>query len=35
LKISFGKLLAPKLGGGGDLAQSIDQMIEEDYRTNL
>jgi hypothetical protein len=35
LKISFGKLLAPKLGGSGELAQSIDQMIEEDYKTNL
>lgn len=35
LRISFGAMLAPKLGGGDELAQSIDQMIDEDYKTNL
>ena len=35
LRISFGKLLAPRLGGGDDLAGSIDRMIQEDYKTNL
>jgi PPOX class probable FMN-dependent enzyme len=35
LRISFGKMLAPKLGGSDDLAQSIDRMIEEDYEKNL
>jgi predicted pyridoxine 5'-phosphate oxidase superfamily flavin-nucleotide-binding protein len=35
LRISFGKLLAPRLGGGEELERSIDQMIEEDYKTNL
>jgi hypothetical protein len=35
LRISFGKMLAPKLGGGDELAQSIDQMVEEDYKTGL
>ena len=35
LRISFGKMLAPKLGGDDDLARSIDRMIEEDYETNL
>lgn len=35
LRVSFGKMLAPKLGGGDELAASIDQMVEEDYKTNL
>ena len=35
LKISFGKLLAPKLGGAKDLEDTIDRMIEEDYEQNL
>ncbi len=35
IRISFGQLLAPRLGGGDDLAGSIDRMIEEDYKTNL
>lgn len=35
LRISFGNLLAPRLGGGDDLAGSIDRMIQEDYKTNL
>jgi len=28
--ISFGKILAPKLGGGAELEQAIDRMIAED-----
>jgi PPOX class probable FMN-dependent enzyme len=35
LKVSFGKMLAPKLGGAADLEQAIDQMIEQDYKENL
>jgi PPOX class probable FMN-dependent enzyme len=35
LRISFGKMLAPKFGGDAQLATTIDQMIEDDYRTNL
>ena len=35
LRISFGKLLAKKLGAGDDAAQKIDAAIEEDYRTSL
>jgi len=35
LRISFGKMIAPKLGGTDDMASSIDRMIEEDYEKNL
>jgi hypothetical protein len=35
LRVSFGKLLAKKVGGGDEAAQQIDAAIEEDYRTNL
>jgi len=35
LRVSFGKLLARKLGGGAELEGTIDQMIEDDYKTNL
>jgi PPOX class probable FMN-dependent enzyme len=35
LRISFGKMLAPKFGGDAQLEKSIDQMIDEDYRNNL
>lgn len=35
LRISFGELLAPRLGGGADLAAQIDRGIEDDYRSNL
>jgi uncharacterized protein len=35
LRISFGKLLAKKLGAGDDAAQKIDAAVEEDYRTGL
>ncbi|MEO8601208.1 MAG: MSMEG_1061 family FMN-dependent PPOX-type flavoprotein [bacterium] len=35
VKVSFGKIMADKMGGGEGVAQTIDAMIEEDYRTNL
>jgi len=35
LRISFGALLAPKLGGDETLAARIDEAIEDDYRSNL
>ena len=35
LRVSFGRLLAPKLGGGADLAETIDRAVEEDYAKNL
>jgi|SRR5262245_8946149 len=35
LRISFGKLLAKKLGAGDDAARNIDAAVEEDYRTSL
>jgi PPOX class probable FMN-dependent enzyme len=39
LQVSFGRMLAPKLAPVADaseqLAQAIDHMIAEDYRTNL
>jgi hypothetical protein len=34
-KVSFGKQLAPRLGGGEELAQRIDDAIDADYRDNL
>ena len=34
-KISFGKLLSAKVGGGDDLAQQIDKAIDQDYKDNL
>jgi PPOX class probable FMN-dependent enzyme len=34
-KISFGKLLSAKVGGGDDLAQQIDKAIDQDYKNNL
>lgn len=33
--ISFGKILAAKVGGDDAMAQKIDQFVEEDYKTNL
>jgi len=33
--ISFGKMMASKLGGDEQVAQAIDAMIEENYRTDL
>ena len=35
MRISFGKMLAPRFGGDAQVAEAIDTMIEEDYRTNL
>jgi len=35
VKISFGKIMATKMGSGDDVAQAIDAMIEENYRTGL
>ncbi len=34
-KISFGKIIAPQLGQGEALAQQIDTMVEDGYRTGL
>jgi PPOX class probable FMN-dependent enzyme len=34
-RVSFGRQLAPRLGGGDDLAQRIDDAIETDYQNNL
>ncbi len=34
-RISFGKMLTAKLGADPQLADSIDQVIEEDYKTGL
>ncbi len=33
--ISFGKILAGKMGGDTTMAERIDQFVEQDYRTNL
>lgn len=35
IKISFGKYLAGKMNAGADVAQQIDEMVEQDYKTNL
>jgi PPOX class probable FMN-dependent enzyme len=35
MRVSFGKLLAAKMGGGKDLAEQIDAQCEADYKTNL
>jgi uncharacterized protein len=34
-KISFGKILSAKVGGGEELAQQFDRAIEQDYKNNL
>lgn len=34
-RLSFGKMLAPRIGGDDSVAAVIDQAIEEDYRNNL
>jgi PPOX class probable FMN-dependent enzyme len=34
-RVSFGKMMAPKLGGDENLADLIDGMIEQDYRDGL
>jgi PPOX class probable FMN-dependent enzyme len=33
--VSFGKQLAPKMGGGDDLAKEIDDLVEADYKDNM
>ncbi len=35
LKISFGKILAAKMGGDNKMAEQIDEFVQQDYRTNL
>jgi PPOX class probable FMN-dependent enzyme len=35
MRISFGKMLAPRLGGTAEVERTIDRMIEEDYEKNL
>ena len=35
VRVSFGKLLASKMGGDKDLAEQIDAQCEADYKTNL
>lgn len=35
MKISFGRMLAPKLGIDEEAARKIDQAIEQDYKNNL
>lgn len=34
-RVSFGELLAPRVGGGKKEAQEIDELVEDDYRENL
>jgi hypothetical protein len=34
-RVSFGKQLAPRLGGGDALAKEIDDLVEKDYGENL
>ena len=34
-KVSFGKILSAKVGGGEDLAEQIDRAVEQDYKKNL
>ena len=34
-KISFGKILSAKVGGGEELAEQVDRAIEQDYKNNL
>ena len=34
-KISFGKILAGKMGADDKMAAQIDQFVEQDYKTNL
>jgi hypothetical protein len=34
-KISFGKMLSAKVGGGDELARRVDEAVEQDYKTNL
>lgn len=34
-RVSFGSMLAPKVGGDDQMAQAIDRAIDHDYETNL
>lgn len=34
-RVSFGKMLAPRVGGDQQVAEAIDQAIAEDYKTGL
>jgi predicted pyridoxine 5'-phosphate oxidase superfamily flavin-nucleotide-binding protein len=34
-KISFGKILSAKVGGGKELAEQVDRAVEQDYKNNL
>jgi PPOX class probable FMN-dependent enzyme len=34
-RVSFGKQIAPRLGGGEELAKQIDELVEADYKENL
>ena len=35
MKISWGKYLSKKVGAGDDMARKIDEVVEQDYKTNL
>lgn len=35
MKISWGEYLSKKVGAGNDLAQKIDEVVQQDYKTNL
>lgn len=35
VRVSFGRQMAPRLGGDADLATAIDETIADGYRTNL
>ena len=34
-RVSFGKMLAPRVGGDQQVAEAIDQAIAEDYKSGL
>lgn len=34
-RVSFGRIMAKKLGGGAELEKKIDEAVEESYRTQL
>jgi predicted pyridoxine 5'-phosphate oxidase superfamily flavin-nucleotide-binding protein len=34
-RVSFGRQIAPRLGGGEELAKQIDELVEADYKENL
>ena len=34
-KISFGKILAGKMGGDAKMAEQIDQFVEQDYQNDV